>query len=158
MLASILGRESENGTYFNIYSALGTKMVNKSVTSGETYYYKVVAVLGKDSSGNPSKTASSAVVSCSIGADVPTAPAAPTITGKLNGTKAITSWKAVSGAAKYEIWRSTSENGTYSKLLTTTKLTCTNTPKPGTYFYKVRAIGADGQIGEFSNIVSITVP
>ena len=150
---------SQTGTYFNIYSAMGTRMVNKSVTAGETYYYKVVAVLQKDGYGTPTKTVSSSIVSCSLNQSGPAAPVAPVLTGKLSGTtKAVISWQAVSGAAKYEVWRSTSENGTYSKLITTTKLAGTNTPKPGTYYYKVRTVGADGQVGAFSNIVCITIP
>ena len=150
---------SENGTYYNIYTALGTRMTNKSVTAGETYYYKVTAILEKDSNGDPTKTITSAVVSCSVDVNLPTTPDAPVITGKLNSSnKAVISWKAVSGAEKYELWRATSKNGTYSKRTTTTKLSCTNAPKPGTYYYKVRAIDAKGNAGKFSNIVKVTIP
>ena len=45
---------------------------------------------------------------------IPAALGTPTITGTLNGTKAVITWKAVTGAAKYEVWRATSANGTYS--------------------------------------------
>jgi fibronectin type 3 domain-containing protein len=150
---------SLTGTYFNIYTALGSKMSNKSVTIGETYYYKVVAVLEKDSNGNPTKTASSTVVSCTMGGEPTPIPlGTPVITGQLDGTEAVISWQAISGADKYEVWHATSENGTYTKLTTTTELIFTNSPNPGTYFYKVRAIGADDTAGEFSNIVHVTIP
>ena len=83
----------------------------------------------------------------------------PVITGKLNtNNKAVISWNTVSGAVKYEVWRATSENGTYSKLITTTKLNCINSPKANTYYYKVRAIDASNVAGQFSNIVKVTVP
>ena len=39
-------------------------------------------------------------------------------TGKIELT-----WKAVKGAAKYEVYRATSKNGTYSRRTTTTKTT-----------------------------------
>ena len=55
---------SENGTYFNIYSAMGTRMSNKSVTMDTAYYYKVVAVLEKDAQGNAVRSATSDIVSC----------------------------------------------------------------------------------------------
>ncbi|MBR4056845.1 MAG: hypothetical protein IKK00_01750, partial [Oscillospiraceae bacterium] len=150
---------SKTGTYFNIYSAMSTWIVNKSVTAGETYYYKVVAVLGKDGNGNPTNTVSSEIVSCSLDSGLPAVPGTPSVTGKLNSSnKAVISWNTVSGAAKYEVWRSTSENGTYSRLITTTKLSCTNSPKADTYYYKVRAIDSNGNTGAYSNIVCVTVP
>jgi putative cell wall-binding protein len=62
---------SETGTYFKIYSAIGTRMTNTSVTVGETYYYKVIAVLEKDGEGNPINTVSSEVVSCSLDNEQP---------------------------------------------------------------------------------------
>ena len=62
---------SETGTYFKIFTALGTKMTNTSVTVGETYYYKVIAVLEKDGNGNPINSVSSEVVSCTLGGELP---------------------------------------------------------------------------------------
>ena len=149
---------SETGTYFKIYAAMGTRITNKSVTSGETYYYKVVAVTAKDGNGNPTKTVSSAVVSCTLDNATSSVPGVPNISVELSNNKAMISWQAVPGAAKYEVWRATSENGTYTKLITTTKLTCSNTPKPNTYYYKVRAVDGNGQVGSFSNIVKVTIP
>ncbi|MBQ5783200.1 MAG: hypothetical protein IIV99_07445, partial [Oscillospiraceae bacterium] len=63
-------------------------------------------------------------------------------------------WDAVNGAAKYQIYRSESgESGTYSYLASTTKLTATNTKAEAgtTYYYKVRAVTADGTNGTFSD-------
>lgn len=63
-------------------------------------------------------------------------------------------WAAVDGAAKYEVYRSGSRNGTYSLYFTTTSTSYTNTSANAgyTYYYKVRAIGYDGKAGEFSAI------
>ena len=63
---------------------------------------------------------------------------------KTASTKVKVSWKKVSGASGYRIYRSTSKNGTYKKVKSITngsKLTWTNTKlkKKKTYYYKVRA-------------------
>ena len=59
-------------------------------------------------------------------------------TGKIRLT-----WNAVSGADKYEVYMSTSKNGTFTKLYTTTGKVLNHTSaKAGTtYYYKVKAIG-----------------
>ena len=66
-------------------------------------------------------------------------------------------WGAVSGAAKYEVYRATSKTGTYSRRTGTTKLTYTNTNAVAgkIYYYKVRAIAKDGTYAD-SKIVSRT--
>ncbi|MDD3174631.1 MAG: fibronectin type III domain-containing protein, partial [Herbinix sp.] len=70
------------------------------------------------------------------------------------------SWKSVSGASGYELYRSTSSNGTYSKVKTTSSISYTNTNlKTGnTYYYKVRAyktISSKNIYGKFSTISSV---
>ena len=79
-----------------------------------------------------------------------------------SGTKASTgkpviTWNQVDGAEKYEVYRANSLNGTYSRKITTTKTTYTNTAAVGgkTYYYYVRAIASDGRSVD-SNIVSCT--
>ncbi len=147
---------SENGHFTKIYAALGTKMTNRSVEKGKDYYYKVVAVVEKSSDGSV-ESVESKLVHCTIPDD--TQISAPVLTGEINSSnKAVVTWNSVSGAETYEVWRSTSSNGTYTKLLTTKNLKCTNSAKAGTYYYKVRAVNANGECGNFSNVVSVTVP
>ena len=73
-------------------------------------------------------------------------------TGKIELT-----WKAVKGAAKYEVYRATSKNGTYSRRTTTTKTTYTGTKDEvgKTYYYKVRALTSKGAYAN-SKVVSAT--
>ena len=70
------------------------------------------------------------------------------------------SWTAVEGAAKYQVWRSTSKNGTYTRAVTTTKTTWTHTAAvPGTtyYYYVVAVAEADSsKLSAKSNVVSRT--
>ena len=71
--------------------------------------------------------------------------------------KVVLTWEAVTGASKYEIYRATSQTGTYSRRSTVTKTTFTNTNAVVgvQYYYKVRAIAKDGTYAE-SKIVSRT--
>lgn len=60
---------------------------------------------------------------------------------RVSSSKVKLKWNSVKNAAKYEVFRSQSKNGTYRKIATTAKTSYTDTKKtPGaTYFYKVRA-------------------
>ena len=65
-----------------------------------------------------------------------------TLSNKASTGKIIISWEAVTGATKYQVYRATAKNGTYSRISTTTNTQITNTtPEAGkTYYYKVRAV------------------
>ena len=85
---------------------------------------------------------------------------APTVTGGNDSQGRPTlKWNAVSGAAKYEVYRARSKDGTYTKYSTTTGTSYTNTSyieNGNTYYYKVRALDANGTAGAWSSIVSVT--
>ena len=111
-----------------------TSYINTSAQAGVKYYYKVQAVHSDpDLSSKPS---ASVIRSC----DLPQ----PEVTiGNVKSTGKIKlSWNAVPGAAKYEIYRSTTKTGSYTKMLTTKGTSYVNTSaNAGTlYYYKVKAI------------------
>ena len=85
---------------------------------------------------------------------------APTVTGGNDSQGRPTlKWNAVSGAAKYEVYRARSLNGDYIKYSTVTGTSYTNTSyieNGNTYYYKVRALDANGTAGAWSSIVSVT--
>ena len=85
---------------------------------------------------------------------------APTVTGGNDAQGRPTlKWKAVSGAAKYEVYRARSRSGDYIKYATVTGTSYTNTSyieDGNTYYYKVRALDANGTAGTWSSIVSVT--
>ena len=101
--------------------------------AGTTYNYKVrfyVVKNGRTCYSGFSKTMK-----------VSTKPAAPKITLKSKKAKQATiSWKKVTGATGYEIYRSTKKSSGYKKIATTSKLTYTNTKLTSKkrYYYKVR--------------------
>ena len=68
------------------------------------------------------------------------------------------SWNAVEGAAEYKVYRSTSKNGTYKRLTTTSGTSVTNNSAvAGTqYYYYVVAVDGNGAESEKSNIVTRT--
>ena len=137
------------------YSLLGTttstSYVNTGAAAGITYYYKVCAV---NSAGT---SAYSNIVSGTARTPAPAAPVLKGGTSSASGKPQLT-WAAVDGAAKYDVYRSNSADGTFSKVGSTDKTTYVNTGavQGVTYFYKIRAVGASGASG-FSNTVAIHV-
>ena len=137
------------------YSLLGTTSstgyVNTGAAVGKTYYYRVKAV---NSAGT---SAYSNIVSGTARTPAPAAPVLKGGTSSASGKPQLT-WAAVDGAAKYDVYRSNSADGTFSKVGSTDKTTYVNTGavQGVTYFYKIRAVGASGASG-FSNTVAIHV-
>ncbi len=142
---------SKDGSYTRIYTTQNKSFTNTSVAEGQTFYYKVKAICGASSYGD---SALSAAESGSCGN--------VTITLKLGldeqTGKPVATWNSIEGAAKYEVWRASSKNGTYSKKYTlkSTKYTNTAADAGYTYYYKVRAVDADGNYGKFSTAKYIT--
>ena len=143
---------SENGTYTKYSTTTGTSYTNTGyIENGNTYYYKVRALDAKGTAG-----AWSSIVSVTYKQTLP----APTVTGGNDAQGRPTlKWNAVSGAAKYEVYRARSKDGDYIKYSTVTGTSYTNTSyieNGNTYYYKVRALDAKGTAGAWSSIVSVT--
>ena len=143
---------SKDGTYTKYSTTTGTAYTNSSyLTSGATYYYKVRAL---DANGNAGPYSAVVSVTCRLKLT------APSVTGGTDAQGRPTlKWNAVSGAAKYEVYRARSMNGDYVKYSTVTGTSYTNTSylaNGTTYYYKVRALGSDGSYGPYSTPVSVT--
>ena len=143
---------SKDGDYIKYSTVTGTSYTNTSyIENGNTYYYKVRALKSDGTAG-----AWSSIVSVTYKQTLP----APTVTGGNDAQGRPTlKWNAVSGAAKYEVYRARSKNGDYIKYSTVTGTSYTNTSyieNGNTYYYKVRALKSDGTAGAWSSIVSVT--
>ena len=138
---------SQSGTYSLLSTTASTSYVNTSAVAGTTYYYKVKAICGNGAS------AYSNIVSgqVQIVLDAPVV----TFGHSASSGKPQLTWNAVAGATSYEVYRSTSQSGTYSLLGTTAATSYTNTGAVAgtTYYYKVKAICGNGA-SAYSNIVS----
>ena len=143
---------SRSGEYIKYSTVTGTSYTNISyIENGNTYYYKVRAL---DANGTAGPWSDVVAVTCRLGLT------APTVTGGNDSQGRPTlKWKAVSGAAKYEVYRARSKDGDYIKYSTVTGTSYTNISyieNGNTYYYKVRALGSDGTAGAWSSVVSVT--
>lgn len=138
-----------NTEFEKIATVRGTIYNDTNVVTGTRYYYKVRAI-GTNGSFGDFSYEKAAKVKCP----------APVVTAGNNATsgKITLKWKAVDGAAKYEVYRSGTANGTYTKMYTTTSTSYTNTSSYAgyTYYYKVRAITANDDKSDYSAVVSRT--
>ncbi len=143
---------SKNGDYIKYSTVTGTNYTNTSyIENGNTYYYKVRA-LGSDGTAGPDSTPVSVTYKAPFGA--------PLVTGSKDsqGRPAL-KWDKVTDAAKYEVYRARSKNGTYSLMSTQSATGYTNTSylaNGTTYYYKVRALKANGTASAYSSVVTIT--
>ena len=149
---------SENGKYKKVKTIKGASKVTVTLpanTGSKAYYYKVRAY--KTISGKNVYGEYSSVKSC-----------APKKTSKitakaLKGKKAKVTWKKVSSANGYQVYRSTKKKGSYKLVKTitnkkTVSFTDKSLKKGKKYYYKVRAyrlIKGKKVYGPYSDIVYI---
>ena len=126
---------SKNGTYSLFYTTSSLSYTNTSAKTGYTYYYKVRAVGYDGKVGN----------FCAVKNRTCDCPRPVVTAGNVASSGKITlKWSAIDGASSYKVYRSASLDGTYSKLITTTKTSVTHTGAAAgkTYYYKVRAVSS----------------
>lgn len=146
---------SASGSYsYKGYTA-NTYYEDCTVSAGTTYYYKVSA---ENSSGESDKSSYvSAKITSGGGSTKLDAPTGVTATAS---TYSITvKWNSVSSATKYNVYRSTSSNSSYSQVSTEygTSYVDSNVKSGTTYYYKVAAVASDGTVGTPSTYVSAKI-
>ncbi len=129
-----------------------TTYTDKKLTCGKKYYYKVApyksSTVGKKSSAVSAK---------------PSLAKPKSVAATAKGSKTVNvSWKKVSGASGYEVYRADSKKGTYKKVATIKKGSTVSyknkkLKKGTTYYYKVRAyrtVGKKKVYSSYSSVVS----
>ena len=135
----ILRSASANGTYNKIGASSKPSYIDKSAKVNVKYYYKVCAY--KKTNGKIEKT------NLSNAAYAYRRLAAPASVKLAKGYKRVVlSWKKVSGASYYQIYRATSKNGKFTHLKNSrSDFAIDDSIKTGkTYYYKVRAVYKKG--------------
>ena len=134
---------SQNGTYSLLGTTMATTYTNTGAKAGTAYHYKVKAVNAAGESAYSNTVSGRATVTTL------------TMGHSASSGKPQLTWKAVSGAASYKVYRATAKNGAYSVINTTKALTYTNVGAAlgTTYYYKVEALNAAGKSMGFSAVV-----
>lgn len=148
---------SQDSGYKILKTTTSTSYVHTGLTSGKLYYYKVRAY----------RTVGSKKVYGAYSSVISAKPVPATVSAK---TSSITynsikfTWTKISGANGYEIYRSGSKSGTYTKINTITDVNTVSYTNGGlstgkTYYYKVRAyrtVNGKKVYGAYSAVVSGT--
>ncbi|MCH3963530.1 MAG: fibronectin type III domain-containing protein [Clostridium sp.] len=153
---NIYRSDSEAGEYSKVGSASGTSYENTGLESGKTYYYKITAVNG---AGESEKSASASAATHNE-TPTPALPGVPTglQASGLDESSIRLSWNNVSGADSYNIYRSETEAGEYSKVGSTsgTSYEDTGLESGKTYYYKVTAVNGAGESERSANAEATT--
>ncbi|MBR2295719.1 MAG: fibronectin type III domain-containing protein [Clostridiales bacterium] len=158
---------SENGPFSLISSNIKTTSITSSSFSpGTTYYFKVrTCNYSYVVHGYVYGSFSDIVLARTDSIATPSAPDGVAASA-LSPSSVKVSWNATGNASGYEVYRSTSETGTYVKVssaVTATSLNDNSAQSLTRYYYKVRAYTSDPNgnkyYGPFSSVIStITKP
>jgi fibronectin type 3 domain-containing protein len=132
---------TNGGPYAKIASGIvSTNTTDTGVTNGTTYYYVVTAVNAGGESGYSSQASATPQVPLPL---PPTNLSASAGNGQVSLT-----WTASSGAASYNLYRSTTNGGPYAEIasgIVSTNTTNTGLTNGTTYYYVVMAVNAAGE-------------
>ena len=137
---------ASGGPYTQLGTANTPGYLDSTVTGGTKYYYVVTAVNAGGESGNSNEASATPTI---------TPPATPTGLSAAAGDKQVAlTWSASTGAATYNVKRSTAHGGPYT---TINSPAGNNYTDPGladgtTYYYVVSAVNAGGESTNSSEV------
>lgn len=137
---------TKNGKFTKVADVNSTSYTDTGLKNGTTYYYKVRAKsvqnrrTGYGSSSEP-------VSGWSIAATSITG-----VTSQSNG-KLLVKWKAVKNVYRYQVYRSTSKNGTYTRVavVSGTSYEDGNIKTNQKYYYKIRTVNRVNKVNGYGN-------
>lgn len=137
---------TNNGPYTKVASPVTTSYTDVGLTNGTTYYYVVAAVNSAGQSGNSSQVSATPKL---IPPPVPTG-----LIATAGNQQVVLQWNPTSGAASYDVQRSTTSGGPYSTISspTATSYTDTGLTNGTTYYYVVAAVDAAGPSGNSTQV------
>ncbi len=137
--------DSIDGEYKKMFPTRGYTYTNTSAKIGETYYYKVEAILA-DGTTKVSEPIANQFQLREVTFDI-------TVGENAEG-KPTLKWEAIGGAGTYTVYRSNTEDGEYQQVFTTrgTTYTHTSAKEGNTYYYKLKVTLTDGT-EEYSEIL-----
>ena len=141
--------DSAKGKYQKIANVNGTSYVDTGLTTGKTYFYKVIAGVGGTQSDFSNVAQAKATLPAVLHLKA----------NQKDFTSVQTSWSKVNGATGYNLYMSTKKDSGYKLAASTTgaiQAKVTGLTRGTTYFFKVCAKDAGGE-GASSYIVKITV-
>jgi Glycoside hydrolase family 44/Fibronectin type III domain len=141
---------ASGGPYSTVSSPSTTSYTDSSVTNATTYYYVVSAVNSAGESANSSQASATPVAP----------PAAPTGLSATAGDKQVAlTWNASTGAATYNVKRSTTHGGPYTTVNSPTGTSYTDVGlTDGTkYYYVVSAVNAGGESANSTEVSATPV-
>jgi hypothetical protein len=145
---NIYRSDDQEKTYTKIGTTAPPSYID-TVDDEGTYYYRVIAVNADDFESAHSASTSAIV----------TRPSVPTnVTTSVTDAEVTLSWNVVSGASSYNVYRSDSQTGTYTKIGESVSLSYMDTVDVArVYYYKVSTVDVDGFESAHSTPRSVTV-
>jgi len=125
---------SSTGPFILVQSITETTYTDAGLNTNNTYYYQVAAVNAAGVSGNAVLTVYGALL-------------APSLSAIPGNAQVSLSWSTVPGATNYVLQSSTTNDGPYATILSTTNTNYVNTGLTNgtTYYYVVYSQGTNGQ-------------
>lgn len=133
-------RSTSSGTEVQIASVATNSYTDNAVTNGGKYFYEVSAYNSYGQSANSAEVNATPLA--------PPPPAVPTgLAATAGNAQVALTWNASSGATSYNVKRSTTTGGPYTKISspTVTNFTDTGLTNGTKYFYVVSAVNSSGE-------------
>ena len=155
---SVYRYDKATDSYKKLKATTALTYTDKDVKAGTKYTYKVVPY-GRSRLNNVYYSKGNIIIETATKTSTPSI----TVTSS-SKTKALVKWNNVSGESGYQVWYSTSKDGTYKRFgnakANATSLTVTGLTSGKTYYFKVRTYTKtdSGYVyGSWSNIKSVKV-